>query len=124
MIHTSVRFLLSSGWSGTDTNRLALQYTPYEADATKREAILAEVREEMAKIPLGEEHSHQVAKVFNDYAGIRSYLSRDIEGRVVRIDTFSKIFGPGIRTGWIQCNALFAERLMRLGGTSVPSHSP
>ena len=72
----------------------------------------------MAKIPLGEEHSQEVAKVFNDYAGIRSYLSRDTEGRVVRIDTFSKIFGPGIRTGWIQCNSLFAERLMRLGGAS------
>ncbi|RSH87373.1 Aromatic/aminoadipate aminotransferase 1 [Saitozyma podzolica] len=104
-----------------DDPYFALQYTPYEADATKREAILAEVREEMAKIPLGEEHSHQVAKVFNDYAGIKSYLSRDIEGRVVRIDTFSKIFGPGIRTGWIQCNALFAERLMRLGEASTQS---
>jgi hypothetical protein len=38
-----------------------------------------------------------VAKVFNEYAGVRSYLSRDVDGRVVRIDTFSKVFGPGMR---------------------------
>ncbi len=39
-----------------------------------------------------------VAKVFNEYAGVKSYLSRDVDGRVVRIDTFSKVFGPGMRT--------------------------
>ncbi|KAK4689309.1 hypothetical protein P7C73_g797, partial [Tremellales sp. Uapishka_1] len=104
-----------------DDPYFALQYKSYEADITKREAILAHARETMAKVPLGEEHSHAVAQVFNDYAGIRSYLSRDTEGRVVRIDTFSKIFGPGIRTGWIACNSLFAERLTRLGETSTQS---
>lgn len=99
-----------------DDPYFALQYKPYEADIKMRATILAEARETMGKIPLGKEHLQEVTKAFNDYAGIKSYLSRDIEGRVVRIDTFSKIFGPGIRTGWIACNALFAERLMRLGG--------
>lgn len=104
-----------------DDPYFALQYKPYEAEINKRAMILAEARETMGKIPLGEEHLRKVAKVFNDYAGIKSYLSRDVEGRVVRIDTFSKIFGPGIRTGWIACNALFAERLCRLGESSTQS---
>ncbi len=106
------------GLSRSDSRCLALQYKPYEADVIKREAILAEARKTMSSIPLSEDHLPEVAKTFNDYANIRSYLSRDTEGRVVRIDTFSKIFGPGIRTGWIACNSLFAERLMRLGGAS------
>ena len=38
-----------------------------------------------------------VAKAFNDFSGVKSYLSRDVDGRVIRIDSFSKVFGPGIR---------------------------
>jgi len=45
----------------------------------------------------GEEDLKAVVKVYNDYAGVRSYLSRDVDGRVIRMDTFSKLFGPGIR---------------------------
>jgi DNA-binding transcriptional MocR family regulator len=44
-----------------------------------------------------EDKATSVAKVFNEYANVRSYLSRDVDGRVVRIDTFSKVFGPGMR---------------------------
>ncbi|KAF8709556.1 Cyclophilin-like protein, partial [Rhizoctonia solani] len=37
-----------------------------------------------------------------------SYLKIDYQGRVIRLDTFSKTIGPGCRLGWTTCNALFA----------------
>lgn len=98
----------------------ALQYRPYIADLADREQALEAARAEMP--PLDPQHKDDglaVARVFNDYAGVRSYLSRDTDGRVVRIDTFSKVFGPGIRSGWVSANSLFIERLLRIGETST-----
>ncbi|KAJ1308692.1 hypothetical protein OPQ81_004383 [Rhizoctonia solani] len=37
-----------------------------------------------------------------------SYLRIDHQGRVIRLDTFSKTIGPGCRLGWTTCNPLFA----------------
>ena len=37
-----------------------------------------------------------------------SYLKLDYQGRVIRLDTFSKTIGPGCRLGWTTCNPLFA----------------
>jgi DNA-binding transcriptional MocR family regulator len=58
----------------------------------------------------GSDDSQAVAKAFNDYAGVRSYLSRDTDGRVVRIDTFSKVYGPGIRSVRRASSAISAPR--------------
>nr|XP_018259932.1 uncharacterized protein I303_08004 [Kwoniella dejecticola CBS 10117]OBR82090.1 hypothetical protein I303_08004 [Kwoniella dejecticola CBS 10117] len=66
-----------------------------------------------------EDDAQAVAKVFNDYAGVKSYLSRDVDGRVIRIDTFSKVFGPGVRLGWITANSTFIERILRIGETTT-----
>lgn len=41
-------------------------------------------------------------------------LSLDVDGRVVRLDTFSKIVFPGGRLGWTTCNAVFKERMDRM----------
>lgn len=49
---------------------------------------------------------------------VPSYLKFDSEGRVIRIDTFSKTICPGSRLGWITCNPLFAERLLRASESS------
>ncbi|GFZ49099.1 hypothetical protein JCM24511_06849 [Saitozyma sp. JCM 24511] len=104
----------------------ALQFAPYEPDLEVRERNVAEARAKMPPVPssAAEDDALRVAKVFNEYAGVRSYLSRDVDGRVVRIDTFSKVFGPGMRMGWVSCNSVFMERLMRIGETStqVPSN--
>ncbi|EJD53205.1 L-tyrosine:2-oxoglutarate aminotransferase [Auricularia subglabra TFB-10046 SS5] len=43
-----------------------------------------------------------------------TFASMDVDGRVIRIDTFSKTLVPGIRMGWITCNAMFAEKLLHL----------
>ncbi|KAF9075867.1 PLP-dependent transferase [Rhodocollybia butyracea] len=48
-----------------------------------------------------------------------SYLKVDYQGRVIRLDTFSKTVCPGARLGWFTCNPMFAERLERATETSA-----
>lgn len=43
----------------------------------------------------------------------------DTQGRVIRLDTFSKTIAPGVRLGWFTCNPMFAERLERQGEVST-----
>ncbi|KAF9061386.1 pyridoxal phosphate-dependent transferase [Rhodocollybia butyracea] len=42
-----------------------------------------------------------------------SFLKIDYQGRVIRMDTFSKTVCPGARLGWFTCNPMFAERFER-----------
>ncbi|KAJ5099697.1 hypothetical protein N7532_006698 [Penicillium argentinense] len=53
---------------------------------------------------------------------IPSYLSIDTEGRVIRLDTFSKTIAPGSRLGWITAQPAFIERLARI--TEVTTQQP
>ncbi|KAG6332903.1 hypothetical protein ID866_6190 [Astraeus odoratus] len=48
----------------------------------------------------------------------RSFLSMDYDGRVMRLDSFSKILAPGMRLGWVTCNDFFAEKLDMLTDSS------
>ncbi|KAL4064656.1 pyridoxal phosphate-dependent transferase [Scleroderma yunnanense] len=48
----------------------------------------------------------------------RSFLSMDYDGRVVRLDSFSKILAPGMRLGWVTCNDFFTEKLDMLTDSS------
>lgn len=43
-----------------------------------------------------------------------SFLDYDVDGRVVRLDSFSKVLAPGTRIGWIVANKMFLERYLRL----------
>ncbi|PSC75895.1 B Chain Kynurenine Aminotransferase Ii Inhibitor [Micractinium conductrix] len=43
-----------------------------------------------------------------------SYLSLDVDGRVVRIDTFAKFLAPGLRLGWAVAAPAVAEKLTHL----------
>jgi aromatic amino acid aminotransferase I len=52
-----------------------------------------------------------------------SYLTFDYQGRVIRLDTFSKTVAPGCRLGWITSNAVFSERLLRASETSTQQPS-
>lgn len=52
-----------------------------------------------------------------------SYLTFDYQGRVIRLDTFSKTVAPGCRLGWITSNARFSERLLRASETSTQQPS-
>ncbi|EIW74179.1 L-tyrosine:2-oxoglutarate aminotransferase [Coniophora puteana RWD-64-598 SS2] len=49
----------------------------------------------------------------------RSFLSMDIDGRVVRLDSFSKVLAPGIRLGWITSSPFFADKLDMLTDSST-----
>jgi DNA-binding transcriptional MocR family regulator len=45
---------------------------------------------------------------------VPSYLSIDYEGRVIRMDTFSKTVAPGCRLGWITAQPAIVERILRI----------
>lgn len=43
----------------------------------------------------------------------------DVDGRVLRVDSFSKIMMPGMRLGWITSSQLFHEHLVSLNDSST-----
>jgi len=51
-----------------------------------------------------------------------SFLKYDTQGRVIRLDTFSKTLAPGCRLGYFVVNPLFWERLLR--ATEVETQTP
>ncbi|KAJ5323657.1 Pyridoxal phosphate-dependent transferase major region subdomain 1 [Penicillium atrosanguineum] len=54
---------------------------------------------------------------------VPSYLSIDTEGRVVRLDTFSKTVAPGSRLGWMTAQPAVIERITRITETSTQQPS-
>jgi DNA-binding transcriptional MocR family regulator len=50
---------------------------------------------------------------------VPSYLSIDIDGRVVRLDTFSKSIAPGCRLGWLTAQPKVVERITRITETTT-----
>lgn len=73
---------------------------------------------------LGQKHAEP--KPFDETTFIdslaKSFLHFDTEGRVIRLDTFSKTLAPGTRLGWFTANPLFTERLLR--ATEVTTQTP
>ncbi|KAH6689607.1 aromatic amino acid aminotransferase 1 [Plectosphaerella plurivora] len=54
---------------------------------------------------------------------VPSYLAFDVDGRVIRLDTFSKTIAPGCRLGWITAQPAFIERLTRITETTTQQPS-
>ncbi|KAH8702094.1 aromatic amino acid aminotransferase [Talaromyces proteolyticus] len=54
---------------------------------------------------------------------VPSYLSIDTDGRVVRVDTFSKTIAPGCRLGWLTAQPAVVERITRITETSTQQPS-
>jgi DNA-binding transcriptional MocR family regulator len=54
---------------------------------------------------------------------VPSYLNFDIDGRVIRLDTFSKTVAPGCRLGWITAQPAIIERILRITETSTQQPS-
>ncbi|KIP08875.1 hypothetical protein PHLGIDRAFT_29342 [Phlebiopsis gigantea 11061_1 CR5-6] len=48
-----------------------------------------------------------------------SFLSMDTDGRVMRVDSFSKVMMPGMRLGWITSSQYFHEHLVSLNDNST-----
>jgi DNA-binding transcriptional MocR family regulator len=54
---------------------------------------------------------------------VPSYLNLDPDGRVIRLDTFSKTVAPGCRLGWITAQPAIIERIVRITETSTQQPS-
>jgi aromatic amino acid aminotransferase I / 2-aminoadipate transaminase len=54
---------------------------------------------------------------------IPSLLSIDTDGRVFRMDSFSKVIAPGLRTGWVTASNQIVERIVRAHETSLQNPS-
>lgn len=54
---------------------------------------------------------------------VRSFISFDVEGRVLRLDSFSKVLAPGSRIGWIVGQKPLLERFLRLHEVSIQAPS-
>jgi DNA-binding transcriptional MocR family regulator len=54
---------------------------------------------------------------------VPSFLNIDVDGRVIRLDTFSKTVAPGCRLGWVTSTPAICEQIIRVGesGTQQPS---
>ncbi|GJE96938.1 PLP-dependent aminotransferase family protein [Phanerochaete sordida] len=48
-----------------------------------------------------------------------SFLSMDLDGRVLRVDNFSKVMMPGMRLGWVTSSDLFHQHLIYLNESST-----
>ncbi|KAJ5129821.1 uncharacterized protein N7515_005860 [Penicillium bovifimosum] len=53
---------------------------------------------------------------------VPSFLSMDVDGRVVRLESFSKVISPGTRVGWIVASEQIVERFIR--AFEVSSQNP
>ncbi|KAA1473045.1 PLP-dependent transferase [Dentipellis sp. KUC8613] len=51
-----------------------------------------------------------------------TFLNVDTDGRVIRLDSFSKTLAPGLRLGWVTCNKLFSDRIYAMA--EVTSQAP
>ncbi|GAM82750.1 hypothetical protein ANO11243_007360 [Dothideomycetidae sp. 11243] len=54
---------------------------------------------------------------------VPSLLSMDVDGRVMRMDSFSKVIAPGSRIGWITASAQLIERYIRHADLSTQAPS-
>ncbi|KIJ69099.1 hypothetical protein HYDPIDRAFT_80783 [Hydnomerulius pinastri MD-312] len=52
---------------------------------------------------------------------VPTMLSLDVDGRVCRVDSFSKVIGPGMRLGWITSSSMFRDHLVNYTD-SGPQH--
>lgn len=78
-----------------------LQMEPYTRNQDERRAKHVHSHEEFIK------------------AMVTSYLSLDVDGRVIRLDSVSKTLAPGSRLGWIVAQNSLLERFVRLHEVSI-----
>ncbi len=54
---------------------------------------------------------------------VPTFLSMDVDGRVMRMDSFSKVIAPGTRLGWITASEQIIERFVRANECTVQNPS-
>ncbi|KAK9471660.1 pyridoxal phosphate-dependent transferase [Dipodascopsis tothii] len=80
-----------------------LQMDPYEAHTTVAAPDMTDAGR----------HARFLAQL------VTSYLALDVDGRVLRLDSFSKVLAPGTRLGFIVAQKPFIERLTRHNEVSI-----
>jgi aromatic amino acid aminotransferase I len=50
---------------------------------------------------------------------VPSYLSMDVDGRVMRLDSFSKVLSPGSRVGWVTASQQLVEKYQKHADVST-----
>lgn len=75
----------------------------------------------MTNSPLNDHHNYCTESLKGQSTGYRfldelipSFLSMDTDGRVIRLDSFSKTIAPGCRLGWITAQPSVCEQLFRI----------
>lgn len=77
-------------------------------------AAVEEARSRGQAPPVVEEHVPSKSSGFDYIDSLTpSFLSVDTDGRVIRLDTFSKTVAPGCRLGWITAQPALIERFQR-----------
>ncbi|KAF2858755.1 PLP-dependent transferase [Piedraia hortae CBS 480.64] len=73
--------------------------------------------------PVGQENA--IPKTHEEFLDslVPSYLSLDVDGRVMRMDSFSKVIAPGSRVGWITASEQICQRYMRHADLSTQGPS-
>lgn len=54
---------------------------------------------------------------------MKSYMTLDTEGRVIRLETFSKLFAPGMRVGFIVAHSTLIKEIIKHSATSTRTPS-
>ncbi|OKL57085.1 hypothetical protein UA08_07574 [Talaromyces atroroseus] len=68
-------------------------------------------------------NTNQEVKVDNPRQLIPSYLSLDVDGRVLRLDSLSKVLAPGCRTGWVTASQQIIDKFVRQNEISAQNPS-
>lgn len=66
----------------------------------------------LGSIVPGPQHSAYTAAEAQGLDGLgQTYLSMDVDGRVVRLDSFSKFLLPGMRLGWVTAHPDMLQKI-------------
>ncbi|KAI5302055.1 Aromatic/aminoadipate aminotransferase 1 [Ascosphaera pollenicola] len=80
---------------------------------------------QMEKYKGGGQSEHKTYTSHEEFIAslVPSYLSMDVDGRVIRFDSFSKIIAPGSRVGWITAPDEITTTFCRQAESSIQSPS-
>lgn len=103
-----VLYTIPVGQNPTGSRLHPSRYAPIYAAARKYGLVIVE---DDAYFYM-QHRAHQPGSAVPGLSGLGpSFLSLDVDGRVVRLDTFSKLLAPGFRLAWITAPAPFVAKV-------------
>lgn len=70
-----------------------------------------------------EQDSSLTPQKYIDEFLVKSFVTIDTDARVIRLETFSKMFAPGLRLSFVVANKFFTERVVNIGEVSTRAPS-